>query len=53
MRANYENEPRFTINNDLAEKFDKDFSQNFNNHSLTIVLPWQQLMSDETNLYLK
>ena len=34
-------------------QFPTDFSKKFNKHSSTIVLPWQQWMSYETNLYLK
>ena len=34
-------------------QFPTDFSQKFKKHPSTIVFPWQQWMSHETNLYLK
>ena len=34
-------------------QFPTDFSQKLNMRSSTIVLPWQQWMSQETNLYWK
>ena len=35
------------------QQFPTDFSQKFNKHSSTIMLRWQQWMSNEANLYWK
>ena len=52
---NYQNELRLKLIMILAEKleFPMDFSQKFSKHSSTVVLPWQQCVCHETNLYLE
>ena len=57
MGANFEmltrkSKLKLKLDNDLSKKlqFSTDFSQNFTKHPSTIVLPWQQWMSDGTGL---
>ena len=45
-------QPKLKLENDLSKKlqFSTDFSQNYNKHSSTIALPWQQWASHGTGL---
>ena len=47
--------PKLKLENDLSKRlqFSTDFSQNYIMHSSTVVLPWKQWMSHETDLYSK